>query len=109
MQFANHRAEGIELLRCHARLEVALGRPPAQIDHDLKTAIRAVVEEFRTQFDVPGVRYWEYRPEALAPLFFTTSPTETFPPEYPAKEVVELARHEFLSRQTLHFGYEDQI
>lgn len=101
-----HRAEGLAELRKHLKLEVALGRPLNKIDLEMTMALETIIHEFRTQFDVPGVRYWEYRPEARMPLFFTTMTGESIPAKYPAGECVELLRHEFLGRQRI-FNYED--
>lgn len=77
----------------------------SRVHWDLVCAMRAVVDEFRVEHDVPGIRYWEHPEEGM---FFTTAPGERLSPSANG-ECVELTRDEFLSRQGLHFGYEERL
>lgn len=101
VKYADKRAEGIALLRAWARQEAKL-RSVSAAHQGLLSAADALLQEFRTEFDVPGVRYWEH-PESGS--FFAIAPGE--PLGRVALGCVELERHEFLSRQGIHFGYEE--
>lgn len=97
-KFASPRAQAIAMLRDWAADQVAKGASLSEIHSGLVNALEAVVGEFRCQFDVPGVAYWHI-PETGA--YFTTMPgAHAHPP-------MRLARHEWLSRQNIHFGYEE--
>lgn len=102
-KYANDRAHALALFRRWARLEV-LFKGPLETHRALASAMHALLEEFRVEFDVPGIRYWEH-PES--DCFLTTMPGDDI--ETIANECVELARHEYLSRQGLHFGYEERL
>lgn len=105
MKFADQRAEGIALIREHARQQAAKG-DIRQAHLDLKLAMQALLEEFRVEFDVPGVRYWHYL-DAKGQQYITTAPGEEFPPG--VWNPIEIERHVFLARQDLHFGYDDRL
>lgn len=103
MKYANRRAEGIALMREHARQQATKGKI-REAHLDLTTAMHALIQEFRVEFNVPGVRYW-YHPESEC--YFTTGPGDHL--NFGAEDPLELARHEFLARQDLHFGYDDRL
>lgn len=103
-EFSDDRTYGIALIRRWARTQALWHKNYAALDAQLADTIRAVVEEFRVEFDVPGVRYWHV-PEG--DLYFTTAAGERLPPI--KGEVIELKRYEFLSRQGIHYGYEDRL
>lgn len=101
MAYHDKRAEGIALLRQHAREAAAKDVRAAY--RDLRSATDALLQEFRREFDVPGTRYWEDTEKRHT---FSTEPGERID-ESLAYYCVELARHEFLSRQGIHFGYDE--
>lgn len=104
MRYHDKRAEGISLLRRHAAESATRGSGAVREAYrELKTAMEALLSEFRVQFDLPGTRYWEH-PESGS--IFSTEPGER-PDDTIALECVELERHEFLSRQGIHFGYDE--
>lgn len=106
MKYRDDRAHGIALLRQHARQRAQAGQI-REAHLNLITAMEALLEEFRVEFDVPGVRYWHH-PESES--YFSTRPGEQLPSNCPDFELcIELARHEYLSRQSLHFGYDDRL
>ncbi len=98
-----NRSGAIAALRQHARDRArTLGVKAAH--RDLLQALTALVEDFRAEFDVPGVRYWETYFDAEAPKHhrghFTTFVTAADPFAVPKDHtVVELSRVEFFSRQ----------
>ena len=105
MMYANKMAQAIALMREHAREQA--GKVGAREAHrDLMFAMRTLLEEFRVEFDVPGTRYWLH-PESDS--YFSTAPGEPVDAMFASEEPIELARHEFLSRQDLHFGYDDRL
>jgi len=106
VSYANDRAQGIALLRNWAR-RTASEKGVKAAHLGLMSAMEALLQDFRMEFDVPGVRYWEH-PES--DCFFITAPGETLS-EFgvDAGHCVELARHEFFSRQGLYNGYEDSL
>lgn len=102
MKYHDKRAEGIALLREHARVEAA--QTTVEIAYrNLAAATGSLLSEFRREFDVPGTRYWEHCPSRET---VSTGPGETIQHRSP-NECEELARHEFLSRQGIHFGYDE--
>lgn len=103
--YANDRAEYIERLRQWARDEIATGSPIEEVHRELIKAFDAVIQEFRVEFDVPGVRYWEH-PESSS--HFTTFYGSEMSMGM-ADHCVELARHEYMSRQGIYFGYGDRL
>lgn len=106
MQYANKRAQGIAMIRAHARERVSIDGEK-KVHRELLGAMDAIIQEFRVEFDVPGIRYWEH-PETAT--FFAIAPGEMPPADCPNwPECVELTRDEFLSRQGLHFGYDDRL
>jgi hypothetical protein len=104
MRYATKFAEAVALMREWANEEVANGRPPAAVHLELMRTREAVLNEFRIKHEVPGVRYWHI-PETNA--YFTTSPGERMPEmRFPP---MQLARHEFLSRQGVHFEDDETL
>lgn len=107
MKYADKRAEGLALIRQWAREQPA-GRT-LQTDVALKKAMRALIEEFRMEFDVPGIRYFEiqFHDDAHNRDYVTRRGTESNPHDIPGKTSVSmLKRHEFLSRQGVWRSYE---
>jgi hypothetical protein len=100
----NFRAEAIVKLRRWAQVEVLhTGRPALDVHGELMSACTAVLEEFRVEFEVPGVRYWEIYPgpqDALGTVFCTTVGRETPPPLWTAEAggAVECSRDEYIAR-----------
>lgn len=105
IKYHDERAHAIALFRKWITRKFKEGAKLGQVDAEVRTAMTALLDELRTEFEIPGVRYWEH-PESDS--FFTTGPGEHVP-ETVALECVELARHEFLSRQGLTFGYGDSL
>lgn len=101
----NDRGNGIALIRQWARDEIEFGTPVKHVYRDLRGAVMAVLDEFRVEHDLAGTRYWCH-PESDS--HFTTEPGESIS-SHIADECVELTRYEFLSREGLHFGYEDRL
>lgn len=104
MKYADDRAHGIALLRRWAN-QAAADKSPREAHLGLMTAMQALLQEIRLQHEVPGIRYWEH-PESGH--FFTTAPGERAH-GVDIDNCVELARHEFFSRQGLYNGYEDSL
>lgn len=105
MKYANERAHGIALLREHARQRVT-STDVRETHAELMSAMQALLDEFRTEFDVPGVRYWMLGAGQME-VYTTTAAHERPPPTDPP--AIELARHEFLARAGLQFGYSDGL
>lgn len=63
-------------------------------------AMDALLEEFRKEFEVPGVQYFEH---AESGAFYTTCPQDYFLTDPDFIISIELQRHEFLSRQAIYF------
>lgn len=104
MNYHDKRAQGITLLREHARSATrTAGIRAAYLE--LETAMKALLSDFRLEFDLPGTRYWEH-PESEC--VFSTAPGERID-DTTALQCVELERHEFLSRQGIYYGYKDSI
>jgi len=103
MKYANGRAAAIDTLRIWAREEIEQGAKIATVHFGLMSAMQALIDEFRVEHDVPGVRYWCH-PESDS--YFTTLPGEDISSFGLSHEPIELLRYEFLSRQDIHFGYE---
>jgi len=110
------RNEAIKLLREWAREQVGAGTPKEIVlaHHGLATATNSLLQEFRTEFDVPGTRYWEtYHNEHTPPLrsYHSQCLRELDPTAKPLDVTfVELKRHEYLSRQGIHGNYaEDSL
>lgn len=104
INFHNERAQAITMLRNWARDNTEF-QTVQETFTQLHGAMRAVLDEFCIEFDVKGVRYWEH-PESDSR--FITWPHEVVLISL-ANSCVELARHEFLSREKLWFGYEDRL
>lgn len=104
-KYANKRAAGIIYLREWAREEANFGDIRGA-HNGLLTSLRALMEEFRVEFDVPGTRYW-YHPESES--YFSTMAGEPLGDSADAQLCIELNRAEFLGRQGLYFGYEDRL
>lgn len=108
MKYADKRAEGIALIRQWARAQ-----PPGrtlQTDAALKRALRAVIEEYRTEFDVPGIRYFEiqFHDGTHRRHYVTRRGNESNPHDIPGETSVSpLKRHEFLSRQAVWRSYDE--
>lgn len=101
------RATGIKLLREWAQVQVHSGKDIPAIHASLLQATQAILGEFRTEFDVPGCRYWEaWRGEFR--FRFITGAGEPVP-ESSVGTVTELSRDEYLAREGLHFGYGDRL
>jgi hypothetical protein len=99
MKYADDRAHGIALLRKWANLE-AVRSTPREAQHGLLTALHALLHDLHIEHDLPGVRYWEH-PESDS--FFTTLPGERLDDTADGQGCIELARHEYLSRQRIFF------
>ncbi len=103
MTYANKRNEAIALFRQHNREVLKQGATVRETYASLRQAMHALLDEFRVEHDLPGTRYWHH-PESSS--YFSTEPGEELPPSADAKLCMELTRIEFVSRQGLHFGYE---
>ena len=108
MSVINWRAAMIDAVRAAINLAInAAGESPKSVHRRLLTAFDAVLQEFRIEHDVPGVRYWW---NAEKDCYFTTAPGEAIPVQHlNAGPNEPLARHEYLSRQGLQFVYEDRL
>lgn len=105
MKYADNRAHGVDLLREYARQRAqAVGAEKAHAE--LLSATVALLDDFRTEFDVKGVRYWLTGAGQLEE-YTTTFGTQR--PPYVEPKPIEIARHEFMARQGLHFGYCDGL
>lgn len=104
MSYADKRCEAIALFRQHIREKIKAGLSVREAYFDLRSAMAALLEEFRTEHDLPGTRYWHH-PESSS--YFSTEPGEQLPDTPDAELCMELTRIEFLGRQGLHFGYEE--
>lgn len=93
------REKAIAMLREHARGVAQVNI--TQAHRDLITAMSALVQEFRVEFDVLGARYWE---NWQTRTHVSTMPGEPLPGN--ADEFVELNRVEFISRQGV-ISYDD--
>lgn len=110
----NSRTEGIRLLREAARQQAAGGSNVRQAHKELAQACRALLEDFRLEFDVPGVRYWEiyFDPESpehhrVHMTTFVVAIDELHPLQ--KGDFVELTRDLYFCRQGMHNGYEDVL
>lgn len=106
MEGLDKRGQGIKLLREYARECVNTNPVPHGVRKGhaaLTSALGSLLEEFRTEFDMPGVRYWHCAEDSS---YFTTLPGEQLPRPY-EHLAIELARHEFLSRQGIWRSYEE--
>jgi len=106
------RAQAIAALRQHARDE-AKRVGPAAAHRDLLKAVSAILEDFRAEHDVPGVRYWETYYDTTEPPYwgswFTTFVSGYDPFAIEQNRVtVELNRLEFFARQGAQ-GYDDLL
>lgn len=98
------RGKHIEGLRQWARAEVAAGKPAERVHASLVNATQAILGEFRTEFEVPGCRYWEaWRGEFR--FRFVTGPGDRVSESL----LTEITRDEYLAREGLHFGYGDRL
>ena len=98
------RNQGISLIRQWAREEATKGRI-REAHAELLRLQQSLPEEFRTEFEVPGARYWEH-PESDSR--FSTSVGEPIS-AHTAETCIELTRAEFIGRSGLHFGYDDSL
>jgi hypothetical protein len=103
IKWADDRAQAIALFRSWIDQQFAKGKTYNQVDAELNTAMRSLIESFRREWPVPGVRYWEH-PESMAHL--TTGPGQPIDPAV-AEQWVELQHHEYRSRQGIHFSDDD--
>lgn len=107
MKFKDKRAQAIAMLRQWARDEVKAGRKPGAIANDLNAAADAVMQEFMVEHDVAGASYFEHH---ITRAFIAVPPGHRLTePAIDGEHYIPLARHEFLSRQGLTFGYEDRL
>ena len=107
MEGLDKRGQGIKLLREYARECVNTNPVPHGVRKGhaaLTSALHALIQEFRTEFDMPGTRYWHH-PESNS--YFTTAPGERLGDDMDSELCMELARHEFLSRQGIWRSYEE--
>jgi hypothetical protein len=104
MPYADKRLEAIALFRQHNREVLKAGAKVSGTYAALRQAMMALLEEFRVEHDLPGTRYWHH-PESSS--YFSTEPGESLPDSPDAELCMELTRIEFLGRQRLHFGYEE--
>lgn len=100
------REQAIADLRQWARDEIDTGGSVRETYAGLHSAMQALLGEFRVEHDLPGTRYWLH-PESNS--YFSTAPGESLGDDIDAQMCIKLARHEFLSRQGLHFGYKDRL
>lgn len=105
MSYADKRCEAIALFRQHVREKIKAGATVREAYLDLRSAMYALLEEFRVEHDLPGTRYWHH-PESSS--YFSTEPGEELPNSPESELMMELTRIEFVSRQELHFGYENE-
>ena len=96
------REQAISMLRAHARQVAQVNTTQAHLD--LITAMGALVQEFRVEFDVPGTRYWE---NWRTRQHLSTMPGEQL--QHPVEDWVELNRIEFISRQGIIVYDEDSL
>lgn len=108
-KYANDRAHSLALMRKWLRTTAGKSSP-AEAHRELMAMFAALAEEFRTEFDIPGVRYWEHPEEGK---FYSTPPGQVVDRDgVPClkddllQESIELKRHEFYSRQGIYFGYD---
>lgn len=106
MSYADKRAHAIALFREHMAEQFSRSVKKTVVFNELRAAMNALIQEFCTEHEILGVRYWEH-PESHS--FFATLPGESPPSGIDGEHCIELARHEFISRQRLHFGYEDRL
>lgn len=96
----NDREWGMDLLQQWAKKEVKEGRV-REAHSGLLMAMRELLEEFRTEHDIPGVRYFEaYLDDKHTRQHFTTFfvyPDDNQRPK--TTQIVEVNRLEFLARQ----------
>lgn len=108
------RAEGLRLLAEAARQNAAGGANARQAHADLMQACRALLDGFRLEFDVPGVRYWEVYNDPEAPPLFRQHLT-TFVREVDDMDVMrrsdpaELDRALFFIRQGARPDHHEDI
>lgn len=108
------RTEGIRLIREAARQMAAGGTNAAQAHKDLVQACKSILDDFRLEFEVPGVRYWEVYFDPEAPKHHRVYLT-TFVRHIDELHALqkgswsELTRVEFFSRQGMFNGYEDAL
>lgn len=105
MKGLSKHGQGIQLLRENAR-ETVKTHSAAQGNRDLTLAMHALLQDFRTEFDVPGCRYYEVYPSRTLYALMPSEQPDLF--AYP-DDVIEINRAQFLGRKELHFGYEDEI
>lgn len=103
------RAQGIAMLREDARAKAKVGNVH-KVHMELLRATQALLDDFRMQFNPPGVRYWESYSEEKPPRrrYFTTllrSDDETLMPRN--YTIAELTYIEYLSRQGMGDTYEE--
>lgn len=104
MGYVDDRAHGIALLRKWAQ-DRAAATGPREAHGGLASAMNALLQEFRVEFDVPGARYW-YHPESEC--YFSTMPNEHLADHFDdVGLLLELTRHEFTGRQALHYTYDE--
>lgn len=106
-EFANDLAQAQSLMRRYFREQIAQGKmSPAEAFRYLTELQQDTLQDFMTEHDVPGVKYYQgagrVAPEAVA-----DEPLNEFV-KY-LTNCVEIERHEFLSRLGLHFGYKDHL
>lgn len=104
--FSDDRTFALALLRRWGREAVNAGVPVRRVHRELMECVRSVIGEFRVEHDVPGVRYWHVPEDGS---YFTSEPGSRPDASRLAGDPIELKRYEFLSRQGLHFGYEDRL
>jgi hypothetical protein len=92
------------LFRQHCRETIKATGAVSATYRDLRSAMDTLLQEFRVEHDLPGVRYWHH-PESES--YFSTEPGEQLGDNPDAALCIELTRYEFLSRQGIHFGYEE--
>ena len=106
MKYGNKRLEAIALFRQHCRERIAAGASTTETLNDLRTAMHSLVQEFCVEHGVPGVNYWHH-PESDS--YFAQLPGEPLGDGPDVELLCPLKRYEFLSRQGLHFGYDDRL
>jgi hypothetical protein len=102
------RAQGIALLRDDARAKARVNVHKAHME--LLRATKGLLDDFRMQFNPPGVRYWESYSDETPPrrAYYTTllrSDDDTkLPDNY---TIAELSHVEYLSRQGMGDTYDE--
>lgn len=107
MNFPPALQDGVNTIRQWARNQ-GQGRT-SQTDDLLKKAMRALIEDYRVEHDVPGIRYFEilFLDESRNRHYVTRRGTESNPHDIVGKKkVATLTRSEFLARQAAWRSYD---